>query len=187
MTSTILALVIGAAFGAVLDKVGASNPNYIGKMLSLTNLHLAKTIMLAIGVGSILMFGGQILGLVDVAHMSVKALYPGVFIGGILLGIGWAVSGYCPGTGLAAAASGRRDAWVYIAGGLAGAAAYMLTYPMWKGAGWLAGEKLTVGAVPEAKYAALLPNFSGDVIGIVLGLIFIAVAFILPDKIRSHS
>ncbi len=104
MTTVILAIIIGAAFGAVLDRVGATNPNYIGKMLNMTNLHLAKTIMLAIGVGSVLMFGGQMLGLVDVGHMSVKTAYAGVFLGGILLGIGWAASGYCTGTGVAAAA-----------------------------------------------------------------------------------
>jgi uncharacterized membrane protein YedE/YeeE len=148
---------------------------------------LAKTIMLAIGVGSVLMFGGQILGLVDVGHMSVKAAYAGVILGGILLGIGWAASGYCPGTGVAAAASGRRDAWVYIAGGLVGAAAYMVTYPMWKASGLLSGEKLTIGSVPGAKYEALLPSVSGDMIGIVLGLVFIAAAFAVPDQIRSNQ
>ena len=78
MTTIILALVIGAAFGAVLDRVGATNPNYIGKMLNLTNLHLAKAILLAIGVGSVLMFAGQMMGLVDVGHMSVKTAYAGV-------------------------------------------------------------------------------------------------------------
>jgi large-conductance mechanosensitive channel len=186
MTSVILAIIIGAAFGAVLDRVGATNPNYIGKMLNMTNLHLAKTIMLAIGVGSVLMFGGQMLGLVDVGHMSVKAAYSGVFLGGILLGIGWAASGYCPGTGVAAAASGRRDAWVYIAGGLVGAAAYMVTYPMWKASGMLTGKKLTVGAVPGATYEAILPSVSGDLIGIVLGLVFIAAAFLAPNQIRSN-
>ena len=186
MTSILLAIVIGAAFGAVLDRVGATSPNLIGKMLNMTNLHLAKTIMLAIGVGSVLMFGGQMLGLVDVGHMSVKSAYAGVFLGGILLGIGWAASGYCPGTGAAAAASGRRDGWVYIAGGLVGAAAYMATYPMWKATGLLSGEKLTVGAIPDAKYEALLPSISGDVAGIILGLVFIAVAFVLPDQIREN-
>ena len=44
MTTIILAIVIGAAFGAVLDRIGASNPTWIGRMLSLTNLHLMKTI-----------------------------------------------------------------------------------------------------------------------------------------------
>ena len=48
-----LAIVIGAAFGFVLDRTGATSPNKIVKMLNLTNMHLAKTIMLAIGVGSI--------------------------------------------------------------------------------------------------------------------------------------
>ena len=51
----VLALLIGGAFGAVLDRIGASNPNLIGRMLNLTNLHLMKTILLAIGTGSVLL------------------------------------------------------------------------------------------------------------------------------------
>jgi uncharacterized membrane protein YedE/YeeE len=183
----VLALVIGAAFGAVLDRIGASNPNYIGKMLNLRNLHLMKTILLAIGVGSILMFGGQMLGLVEVGHMSVKTAYIGVFIGGLLLGFGWALSGYCPGTGVVAAASLRRDALAFIAGGLLGAAAYMATYPAWKASGMLdqiAGGKVTLGTVPGAKYDGLT-GIPGDLLGIALGLAFVAVAFILPDRLSG--
>ena len=52
MTSLILAIVIGGAFGAVLDRVGATSPDWIGKMLNLTNLSLMKAIILAIGTGS---------------------------------------------------------------------------------------------------------------------------------------
>jgi hypothetical protein len=185
MSTIVLAIIIGAAFGAVLDRVGATSPNYIGKMLNLTNLDLAKAILLAIGVGSVLMFGGQMMGLVDVGHMSVKSAYTGVFIGGLLLGVGWAASGYCPGTGIAAAASGRRDALVYAVGGLVGAAVYMGSYPMWKSAGILSGEALTLGAVPGAKYEALFPAISGDLVGIVVGAALIAVAFMLPEKIIS--
>lgn len=85
MSQLVLAIIIGGAFGAVLDRVGASNPNWIGRMLNLTNLSLMKTILLAIGTGAVLMFAGQMLGLVDVGHMSVKAAYGGVFIGGLLL------------------------------------------------------------------------------------------------------
>jgi hypothetical protein len=145
-----------------------------------------KTILLAIGTGSVLMFGGQMLGLVDVGHMSVKAAYAGVFIGGLMLGAGWAASGFCPGTGVAAAASGRKDALFFIAGGLLGAAAYMLTYPWWKSAGLLddmAGGKVTLGAVPDSGYDAVT-GLPGDVLGIVLGLAFIAVAFVLPERLR---
>jgi hypothetical protein len=184
MSSIILAIVIGAAFGAVLDRIGATNPNWIGKMLTLTHLHLMKTILLAIGTGSILMFGGQMLGLVDVGHMSVKTAYVGVFIGGLLLGAGWAAAGYCPGTGVCAAASGRKDALFFIAGGLLGAAAYMVTYPAWKASGLLEGEKMTLGAVPGTDYPAFF-GISGDLFGIVMGLAFVAIAFVLPERLRG--
>ena len=153
-----LAIVIGAAFGFVLDRTGATNPNWIVKMLNLRNLHLAKTILMAIGVGSILMFAGQMTGLVDVGHMSVKTAYVGVFVGGLVMGFGWAFSGYCPGTSVTAAASGRKDALFFIAGGLLGAAAYMVTY-------------------------ASVTAIQGDLLGIALGVVFIIVAFVLPNKL----
>ncbi|MEZ5714482.1 MAG: YeeE/YedE thiosulfate transporter family protein [Paracoccaceae bacterium] len=183
MSHILLAVIIGAGFGAVLDRIGATNPNVIGRMLSLTNLGLMKTILLAIGVGSVLMFGGQMLGLVDVGHMSVKAAYVGVFLGGLLLGTGWAVAGYCPGTGVAAAATGRKDAWFFIAGGLLGAAAYMVSYPVWKASGLLddlAGGKVTLGTVPGSKFDGIFA-VQGDILGIVLGLAFVVIAFVLPD------
>lgn len=182
----LLAIVIGAAFGAVLDRIGATNPNWIGKMLNLTNLHLMKTILLAIGTGSVLMFAGQMTGLVNVGHMSVKTAYAGVFIGGLMLGLGWAASGFCPGTGVCAAASGRKDAMFFIAGGLLGAAAYMATYPMWKASGLLDGAAVTLGKVPGSKYDAVFAGLPGDLVGIVLGLGFIAVAFGLPDRLNGQ-
>ncbi|WP_298911166.1 DUF6691 family protein [uncultured Aliiroseovarius sp.] len=179
----VLALIIGALFGFVLDRIGATNPTVLIRMLSLRSLGLMKAILLAIGVGSILMFGGQMAGLVDVGHMSVKTAYVGVFIGGLLLGAGWALSGFCPGTGVCAAATGRKDALFFILGGLLGAAAYMITYPSVKATGILdaiAGGKVTLGTVPGAKYDGLMA-MPGDVLGIVLGLIFVAVAFAVPE------
>ncbi len=183
----LLAIVLGTAFGAVLDRIGASNPAVIGKMLALINLNLMKTILLAIGFASVLMFGGQMLGLVDVGHMSIKTSYVGVFIGGLLLGFGWALSGYCPGTGVAALGTGRRDAFAFVAGGLLGAAAYMVTYPSWKSSGLLdavAGGAVTIGPVPGSKYEGLI-SLPGDVVGIVLGLVFIVIAFMLPNRLSK--
>lgn len=180
-----LAIVIGAAFGFALDRAGATNPNKIYKMLNLTNLHLAKTIMLAIGVGSVLMFAGQMTGLVDVGHMSVKTAYIGVFVGGLIMGFGWAFSGFCPGTSVVGAAAGRKDALLFIAGGLLGAAAYMVSYGAIKGTflmDKIMGGKVTLGTIPGAKYEGITA-LQGDLVGIALGVVFIIVAFILPNQL----
>lgn len=185
----VLAIVIGAAFGFVLDRIGATNPNVIGGMLTLRRVHLMKTILLAIGTGSILMFGGQMLGLVHVGHMDVKAAYVGVFIGGLMLGLGWAASGFCPGTGVCAAATGRKDALFFIAGGLLGASAYMATYPAWKSSGMLddlAGGKVTLGTVPGSTYDGIFA-ISGDLLGIALGAVFVLVAFVMPINLVGQE
>ncbi len=187
MTTILLAIVIGGAFGFVLDRIGATNPNVIIGMLRLGNLHLMKTILLAIGVSSLLMFAGLLAGVVDPGHLSVKSAYFGVFLGGILLGLGFAAAGYCPGTGLAAAATGRKDALAFVLGGLLGAAAYMASYAWVETTGVLdsiLGGKTTLGAVAGTDYPALFPGLSGEVLGIAVGVALIIVAFLLPDSLR---
>lgn len=190
MTTLILAIVIGGAFGFVLDRIGATNPNFIIGMLRLTNLHLMKTIFLAIGTASVLLYAGLMLGAVDPGHLDVKDAYWGVFIGGLLLGLGFAVSGYCPGTGLAAAATGRWDGVVFVLGGLAGAGAYMATYAWVKSTGVLGhvlGGKATLGPLAGTKYPAVLDGVSGEWVGLALGIVFIAVAALLPGRLRAGS
>jgi uncharacterized protein len=189
MTTLILAILVGTAFGFILDRVGATNPNYIIGMLRLSNLHLMKTILFAIGISSILMFAGLLAGLISPAHLSVKSAYVGVFVGGALLGIGFAAAGYCPGTGLAAAATGRKDALVFTAGGLLGAAAYMVTYADIKATGILnqvLGGSTTAGRIAGTKYPALF-NIPGELTGIILGLTLIAIAFALPGTLRKRA
>lgn len=190
MTKIILAILIGGAFGFALDRAGATNPNYIIGMLRLSRLHLMKTILLAIGISSLLMFSGLLSGIIDPGHLSVKTAYIGVLIGGVLLGTGFAVAGYCPGTGLAAAATGRKDALFFVAGGLVGAAAYMLSYSWVASTGVLTkilGGKATLGAISGTKYPALLSAVPGEWIGIAIGLVFIGIAFALPKSFRRHS
>ena len=185
-TTIILAIVIGAAFGFVLDRIGATNPGYIIRMLNLSNLHLMKTIMMGIGVAATLTFAGLMTGLVDPGHLSVKTAYVGVFVGGILLGLGFAVAGYCPGTGLTAAATGRLDAVFFVIGGLIGAAAYMLTYADVKSMGLLAeiaGGKSTLGPIAGTSYTSLVSSVPGEWIGLGMGVLFMIIAWALPDRL----
>lgn len=184
----LLAIALGGAFGVALDRVGASNPGYIIGMLRLSNLHLMKTILLAIGVASTLLFAGLMAGLLDPGHLSVKTAYPGVILGGVLLGVGFAVAGYCPGTGLAAMATGRLDALFFVIGGLLGAGGYMLNHERVEATGALdnfLGGKSTLGAIAGTDYPALAPAISGEALGIGVGLALVLIAAVLPDRLRG--
>jgi hypothetical protein len=188
MDTVILAIVIGGAFGFVLDRVGATNPDYIVGMLRLSKLHLMKTILFAIGFSSILLFTGLLAGIIDPGHLSVKGAYVGVAIGGVLLGFGFALIGYCPGTSLTALATGRKDAFFFALGGLGGAAAYMVSYNAIKATGILepiVGGKATLGTIAGAGYPSVMSAISGEAVGIILGVIFIVIAALLPERLKA--
>ena len=123
----VLGLVLGAAFGAVLQLSGASSHTRITNALRLKDLTIIKLILTAIGVG---LLGVHLLDLAGWANMQVKDLYmPGVAAAGLVFGVGFAVTGYCPGTALAAAGEGKPDAWVTVLGGLLGALVFAFMFP----------------------------------------------------------
>jgi len=182
MNDILLAVFLGALFGFVLQRIGAADPDKIINMLCLKDLHLMKTILAGIGVSSILLFAGMAIGLLDSGHLSVKSMYWGVVIGGILLGIGWGMSGFCPGTGVVAAGSGRVDALVFLLGGLVGAGLYTLMYGALKSTFLmksLFGGKTTL--VQTGEYQALLTSVPGWAVAIIIGVALIGIAVILPD------
>ena len=126
----LLGFVIGVAFGAVLQLGGASSYRKIVGMLLLRDLTILRMILVGIAVG---MLGIHTLDLVGMAHMEVKATYvAGLLLAGVIFGIGFALAGYCPGTGVVAAAEGKRDALFTVAGGFTGALAYALVHPLLK-------------------------------------------------------
>ena len=128
MSANLTGFIIGALFGAALFLAGLAEPDKIIGTLRLKDLHALKTIAVFVLVG---MLGTWILELAAVANFSVKpAAMLSVLIGGALLGIGFGLTGYCPGTGLACAASGRIDALVTVLGMFVGAFVFILIYPV---------------------------------------------------------
>jgi uncharacterized membrane protein YedE/YeeE len=59
-------------------------------------------------------------------------LWPQI-VGGLLFGVGFVVGGYCPGTALVAAGSGKKDALMFMGGILVGIILWSFAYPLLKG------------------------------------------------------
>lgn len=126
----ILGLVTGIAFGFFLQKGRVAKFDVILSQLLLRDWTVVKIMATAVAVGSV---GVYALVETNLATLHIKpALLGGVIFGGLLFGIGLAVFGYCPGTGVAACGEGHRDAMVGVAGMLCGAAAYVAFYPSLK-------------------------------------------------------
>jgi len=124
----ILGLLIGMGIGAVMQLGGASSYRKILGSLLLKDLHVIKLILTTIAVATV---GIYALDLVDMANMSIKPTYvAGIAIAGLIFGVGFAISGYCPGTCVVASAEGKTDAVFTLLGGLTGAALYALVYPL---------------------------------------------------------
>jgi hypothetical protein len=172
----LLAIALGGLFGFVLQRVGAADPQKIVGLLTLTDFHLMKAIMLGIGLASAVLFGGLWLGVIEAGHLSIKTLYAGVAVGGALLGVGWAVAGYCPGTGLVGLGAGRTDALFFVLGGLVGAGLFTLSYgylaSSWLFAEWLDGKATMASAQTNVIWA------------IGLGVAFAVIAGLLPSRAR---
>ena len=101
----------------------------------MTVLKIMLTAIVVGGIGvSLLMATGLGHGL----HIKATQLL-GLTIGSALFGVGMVLYGYCPGTGVAAIATGSLHALVGFAGMLVGGIAYAITYP------WVKANILTVG------------------------------------------
>jgi uncharacterized membrane protein YedE/YeeE len=122
-------LLAGFAFGFLLQKGQVSKYRVIVGQFLLVDWTVVKIMFTAVVVGAIGVNGMLALGLID--HLLVKpAVLAGVALGGLLFGIGMTGVGYCPGTGIAAAAQGSRSAWFAFLGGLFGAAVFAEVFPV---------------------------------------------------------
>ncbi|MBZ0297751.1 MAG: YeeE/YedE family protein [Anaerolineae bacterium] len=129
MSTFVIALVLGIFFGFSLNKAGLTKYHKIVNVFRFTDMAVLKFMMTALVVS---MSGLYLLrGLGLVTFPNVPATYvAGNIIGGLIFGVGMALSGYCPGTCAAGSGEGKLDYLIPgLLGFLVGAAIYGLTYP----------------------------------------------------------
>jgi hypothetical protein len=125
----LFATLIGMGFGLALERAGFGRARNLAAQFYLTDVRVLKVMFSAIVtalVGMALLAG---VGLLDLSRITVPEtfLWPQL-VGGLLLGAGFIVSGYCPGTGVVAAASGNLDGAVALLGVMLGSLLYGFGY-----------------------------------------------------------
>jgi hypothetical protein len=112
---------IGVGFGAVLEMAGFANSRKLAAQFYFKDTTVLKVMFTGIIVAMVLIFGASALGLLDTNLIWVNPTYlwPGI-IGGLIMGAGFIIGGFCPGTSLVAAATLKKDGIFFVFGVLAG-------------------------------------------------------------------
>lgn len=169
----VLAAVFGLIFGVLLNRGGVTNYNVIVNLFRLKDWTVLKIMLTAIlvgGVGVYFMMQGKLLEGYHIKSM----LLLGTILGGAIFGVGMAVLGYCPGTGVAAIGTGSVHALVGFLGMLAGSIAYAYSFP------WIKAHILGVGDFGKVRLSDITPI--PDMVWWIILLVVAVVVFRLLDK-----
>lgn len=121
-------VLIGIAFGFVLERAGFGRATKLAAQFYLRDMTVFKVMFTAIVTAMLGLVIVGAFGLVSLREISESIaswtyLWP-MLIGGLVLGAGFIISGYCPGTSIVAAASGNIDGWFAFGGVVTGTFIY---------------------------------------------------------------
>lgn len=125
---------IGLGFGVVLELAGFGNSRKLAAQFYFKDMTVLKTMFTGILTACLLIFLAASLGWLDFSKIFVNQTYlwPGI-VGGLVMGVGFVVGGYCPGTSVVSAASLKLDGMLFLAGTVAGASLFGETVGAFEG------------------------------------------------------
>jgi rhodanese-related sulfurtransferase len=129
----IVALFIGIAFGFILEQAGFSTSK---KLVGLFYGYDFTVLRVFFTAGVTAMIGVIALdhwGLLDMSLVYVNPTFLwSAIVGGLIMGLGFVVGGFCPGTSVCAAAIGKIDAMIFIGGSFLGVMIFAEGYPLFE-------------------------------------------------------
>ncbi len=115
--SYVIYVIIGFAFGYILESSGFGDARLLAAQFYFRELRVLKVMFTAIVVAMVLVFWSTALGLLDFDELWVNPTYLWVgILGGIVMGVGFIMGGYCPGTSLVSMATLKLDGIFFFLG-----------------------------------------------------------------------
>jgi len=119
------ALLLGLGFGFALERAGFGSARKLTAVFYLWDMAVVKVMFTAIVTTMTGLFLLSAAGWMDLSELYLEPTnYAAQALGGLIFGAGFIVGGYCPGTSLSAAATGRKDGILFILGMFCGVMAY---------------------------------------------------------------
>lgn len=129
--NNVIAVVIGFGFGFILERSGFSNSRKIVGVFYGYDFTVLRVFMTAVGVAMVGLLYFSYLGWIDLNKLFILPMYFwSILLGSIIMGIGFLLGGYCPGTSLTGAAIGKIDAVAYTGGMFIGIYAFSEAFPL---------------------------------------------------------
>lgn len=127
----LIAFLIGIGFGFALEQAGFSSSRKLAGMFYGYDTTVLKVFFTAAIVA---LAGSQLLSYFGILNLKLVFVNPyylnATIIGGVIMGAGFVMGGYCPGTGISALSIGKIDAMIFLMGGMVGAFLFAETYPI---------------------------------------------------------
>jgi len=131
-TNLFLAFLIGIAFGFVLESSGFSSSRKLAGVFYGYDMVVLKVFFTGAITAMIGLLFFSLFGWVDTDLIYVNPTYlTSAIAGGVVMGIGFIMGGYCPGTSFCGASIGKIDAMIFIVGLFIGVGIFGAGYELW--------------------------------------------------------
>ncbi len=132
-TNLLIALLIGIGFGFVLESSGFSSSRKLAGMFYGYDTTVLKVFFTAAITAMIGMLFFSLFGWMDLSYIYVNPTYlTSAIVGGTVMGVGFIVGGFCPGTAFCALSIGKLDALAFVGGLILGIIIFAEGYPLWE-------------------------------------------------------
>ncbi len=132
--NNVIALLIGIAFGFVLENSGFSSSRKLAGVFYGYDFTVLKVFFTAAITAALGLYYFHFVGWLDLSLVYVNpAFITSAIVGGIIMGLGFIMGGYCPGTSYCGAAIGKIDAIVFSLAMAVGIFVFSEFYPLLEG------------------------------------------------------
>jgi uncharacterized membrane protein YedE/YeeE len=154
----VIALIIGIIFGFLLESSGFSSSRNIVGVFYGYNFVVLRVFFTAVIVAMVGLLYFDYFGWLDLDKIFILPTYlTPMIVGSVIMGVGFVLGGFCPGTSYTAIAIGKLDALVFTIGLFIGIFLFSETFPLFKDfyySGYLGNVTLTdVTGIPAAWFA----------------------------------